>query len=323
MEETRWDEAIASFVSLNLAGHIVNCNQTFSDFVKYTKSELNGAHIEHVLNNAGRFFFHSLVYPKLRAVGQVEDIYITLETKESQLKDCLFSAKLFNENDQAVIDCIIFPVSRQIKYEKELKEINKRLEEVLKEKEALHTTLIEKQQQLLTLNKELKLYATRDSLTKLYNRRVFLDRLEQAIHRFNRTGESFSLMLLDIDYFKRVNDQYGHSVGDDVLIHLAHTMVYHQDMSFTSARFGGEEFVVLMPDLTEKAATEAAELLRELVEKAQFFSVPITISIGVSTFTSSDDSDTLILKADKAMYKAKQSGRNKVVHYNEIKNDTN
>lgn len=129
-------------------------------------------------------------------------------------------------------------------------------------------------------------------------------------------------MLLDIDYFKRVNDQYGHSVGDDVLIHLAHTMVYHQDLSFTSARFGGEEFVVLMPDLTEKAATEAAELLRAHVEKDQFFTVPITISIGVSTFTSSDDSDTLILKADKAMYKAKQSGRNKVVHYNQISHDT-
>lgn len=321
MEETRWDYAIASFVNLDLAGHIVNCNQTFADFVQYPKRELIGTHIEHVLNNAGRFFFHSLLYPKLRTEGQVEDAYIKLETKEAELKDCLFSAKIFEEHHTSMIDCIIFPVSRQIKYEKELKEINARLEQVLKEKDALHDSLIEKQQQLLALNKELKRYATRDSLTKLYNRRVFLDRLEQAIDRFYTTGELFSVMLLDIDFFKRVNDQYGHSIGDDVLIHLAYKMVHNQDKSFTSARFGGEEFVVLMPRLTEDTSIEAAEQLREQVEKDRFFAVPITISIGVATFNSNDDSDTLILKADKAMYKAKQSGRNKVVHYNDIERD--
>ena len=320
MMDIRWEKSIAGFVSLNSEGNIVSCNQSFAHLVQYEKSELIGIHFERVLNNAGRFFFHSILYPKLRLLKEVEDVYITLQTKESTSRDCLFNAKLFQE-DETVIDCVIIPVSRQIKYEKELKEINHRLEEVLKEKQALHDALIEKQQALVTLNKELKRYATRDSLTSLYNRRVFLGRLDQAIDVYHASHITFSILLLDIDYFKRVNDQFGHSMGDEVLIRLAHVMVYCQADTFTSARFGGEEFVVLMPELTKAPALEAAELLRKQVENDPDIAIPITISIGVATFTAEDDSDSLILKADKAMYHAKQTGRNKVIHYNDIPQD--
>lgn len=318
MNNLRWDQSVACFLVLSSEGSIIECNQTFCDFLEYRKEELLGKHIEYVLNNAGKFFFHSILYPKLRMAGHIGDIYLQLQTKDKVLKDCLFNAKLFSLENKQVIDCVIFPVSRQIKYEKELKEINNRLEHVLMEKDMLHDRLLEKQQELLALNKELKLYATRDELTQLYNRRIFLDYLGQMIERFTLDGDPFSIMLLDVDYFKCVNDQYGHSIGDDVLSHLAHKMVHSQHKTFINARFGGEEFVVLMPGLTEIEAIEKAESLRKTVEHDRSFVVPITISVGVATVSRDEDSDTLILKADKAMYKAKQTGRNKVVHYNQI-----
>ena len=162
--------------------------------------------------------------------------------------------------------------------------------------------------------------ALTDSLTGLYNRRYLTAHLDGQIARMNHGGKPMSLMMFDIDNFKRVNDSHGHAAGDSVLRELA-SRVSHNLRSFdTVARFGGEEFVIVMPDTNVAIACAVAERLRMDIEASGFAlsgataTIPITISIGVTTaFEAGDDSMAILKRADDALYRAKGSGRNRVV----------
>ena len=155
-----------------------------------------------------------------------------------------------------------------------------------------------------------------DSLTNLYNRRTLLELLEQDIHRASRYKTPFSLCMLDIDYFKHINDTYGHIVGDTVLKELSKLLRDNlRDIDYTG-RYGGEEFIVALPQTTLTQANEFSERLRNKIAALKFqgdtenmFS--ITISIGIAEFNEHYNSvDTLVNAADSAMYHAKKSGRN-------------
>ncbi|MGM0523290.1 MAG: diguanylate cyclase [Bacillota bacterium] len=321
MYQKHWDESICGLIVLDHSGIIVDCNQALLSLVGYSKEALIHQHFEILLNKAGRFFFYSLIYPSLRVEGFVRDAYLQVISVDQEAIDCSFNAKVFE--GEKVIDCAIIPITRQIAYEQELRDINRRLKVALEEKEALHVSLQKQQQELIDLNKDLTFYATRDFLTRLYNRRVFIQFLENSILSYRQSQVAFSIMLLDIDHFKFVNDHYGHSRGDEVLVHLANKMVFELPDTYISSRFGGEEFFVLMPSAGTSEAYRAAERFRRSIESDSTFFTPITVSIGIATMKDYDDCDSLLVKADKAMYKAKQSGRNKVVHDNQINNETN
>ena len=162
--------------------------------------------------------------------------------------------------------------------------------------------------------------ALTDSLTGLYNRRYLTAHLDGQIGRVERGGKSLSLIMFDIDFFKRVNDAHGHAVGDAVLQELA-SRVSGKLRSFdTVARMGGEEFVIVMPDTNVTIACAVAERLRQDIETTGFTApglaakLPITISIGVATALESGDTSEAILKrADDALYRAKAAGRNLAV----------
>jgi diguanylate cyclase (GGDEF)-like protein len=159
--------------------------------------------------------------------------------------------------------------------------------------------------------------AYRDPLTGAENRRAFMEKLEAEFHRTHRTGKSAAVIMLDIDHFKHVNDTHGHDAGDLVLKHLVTVLQGALRRIDSLGRIGGEEFAVLLPETTMKAATDLAERLRALVE-SQEVSLPgamvnYTISLGLAAIEPSAESASAVLKqADKAMYQAKHSGRNRV-----------
>jgi len=177
--------------------------------------------------------------------------------------------------------------------------------------------LEEKSAELAAVNKKLSQLAITDSLTQLFNRRRFNEILNKEIKRFSRRKYSaLSLMMIDIDHFKKLNDTYGHLAGDMVLREIAKLLKEGVRETDTVARFGGEEFVIVMPDTRLDGAAHKAEILVKRTEAAEFpghdTAIHVTISIGVAAYASGSPQD-LIHAADLALYQAKRSGRNAVV----------
>jgi len=159
--------------------------------------------------------------------------------------------------------------------------------------------------------KHLEQRVTKDYLTNAYNRAYLEERLEQLIQVEKR---AFGLILLDIDHFKKVNDTYGHLVGDDVLVHLVEALKGELRRGDTLARFGGEEFIILLPDANHEQTLNIAYKLQRYIADLDFENSPnITCSFGVESYDGEQEKRALLLSADNALYKAKESGRNTVV----------
>ncbi|MDI6901380.1 MAG: diguanylate cyclase [Anaerosomatales bacterium] len=159
--------------------------------------------------------------------------------------------------------------------------------------------------------------ATTDYLTGLGNRRAAMDRLRSEVERAQRTGRMLSVMISDIDHFKRVNDAFGHGAGDDVLRTVADAITASVRSYDHVMRFGGEEFLVISPETGAAEAVEIAERIRLAVAAARTSSekgaLSVTLSAGVSELAPGDDADRLLSRADDALYAAKEAGRDRVV----------
>ncbi len=166
--------------------------------------------------------------------------------------------------------------------------------------------------------KELEEKLYQDQLTGAYNRRAYDRRAAEEMDRFLRYGNVFSLLLIDADHFKKINDNYGHAVGDKCLkeiIKRTLTLLRKVDML---ARYGGEEFTIIMPETDKQAAKQAAEKIRKNIERIEFVykekKVKVTVSIGVAEISKDDKKfESLFERADIAVYQAKSNGRNQVV----------
>ena len=160
--------------------------------------------------------------------------------------------------------------------------------------------------------------ASTDELTGLPNRRAVFAYAESLMHLVRSRGGQLSVLMIDVDRFKRVNDAHGHSVGDEVLRHIARTLLAGLRSRDRLGRLGGEEFVVFLPDASVDQALQIAERMREGIECTPVATsagqLRVTISIGVSEVIDASDSVSLMLaRADAALYKAKAGGRNAVV----------
>jgi diguanylate cyclase (GGDEF)-like protein len=171
----------------------------------------------------------------------------------------------------------------------------------------------------IRMRESLHAQSIRDSLTALYNRRYLDETLPREIHRAGRHNQPISVLILDIDNFKRINDTFGHDAGDIVLKRLANLMLSAIRNNDVACRYGGEEFIIILPNAAIDTAVERAEQLRESMSKlaithnGQQLGM-MTVSIGVSTFPNHGASrDELIMKADMALYSAKSGGKNQVV----------
>ena len=165
-----------------------------------------------------------------------------------------------------------------------------------------------------------------DTLTGAHNRAAMNEMLEREVDLAHRHQTALSMVIFDLDHFKQINDNYGHATGDDVLrecVECSNQALRSTDMLF---RFGGEEFVVMLPGVNAEGAALAAERLRNIIEKHVFNSrqgvVPVTISVGTASLTLQDDVKTILERADKALYSAKKAGRNCVVCSDDLQKAT-
>jgi two-component system cell cycle response regulator len=168
-------------------------------------------------------------------------------------------------------------------------------------------------------NVRLEALAHRDPLTELLNRRALTEKLVAELDRARRYDSQVSLLMVDLDHFKRINDTHGHLVGDDMLMEFAGILLHAVRSVDVVARYGGEEFTIVLPETSEPGAVAFAERIRERVEAHQFAShenldLRLTSSIGVATFPSPgvESAEDLFQRADQALYRAKAEGRNKV-----------
>jgi len=172
-------------------------------------------------------------------------------------------------------------------------------------------------QQAMADKEKLERLATFDSLTGLYNRRAVLGRLGELINLANRYKEDFSLSMLDIDHFKMVNDHYGHLTGDEVLAKIATLIRRNVRDTDIVGRYGGEEFIIILPKTNLSSAWVVAERLRSIIEKSEMKDsagniFTITVSQGLAGWERDEDTTSLISRADEALYRAKEKGRNRV-----------
>lgn len=164
-------------------------------------------------------------------------------------------------------------------------------------------------------HEEIYRLTTIDGLTQIYNKRYFMEMLEREIARSNRYRRDMSLVMFDIDHFKKINDSHGHLAGDHVLKTLAFTIKGKVRREDLFSRYGGEEFSIVLPEIDGYNAHQFAEKIRRIVEVTDFIfeanKIPVTISMGVTTLDAdTNDAAGLIKKADERLYEAKKAGRN-------------
>ncbi|MBF0107637.1 MAG: diguanylate cyclase [Magnetococcales bacterium] len=162
------------------------------------------------------------------------------------------------------------------------------------------------------LEEKLRSLSYTDALTGLLNRRRLDELLYSEFGRADRYGHNFGFLIIDVDHFKRFNDEYGHDQGDRVLIHLAQAMKSHFRSVDSCCRYGGEEFAVILPNTQPQQVFEAAERFRQKIAQSEVDGLQVTVSIGISNHVHCSNLEALVKEADRALYRVKQGGRNGV-----------
>lgn len=171
--------------------------------------------------------------------------------------------------------------------------------------------------ELTQLARRYRKLSFRDDLTGLYNSRYFWERIDGELHRARRRGDSLGLLLMDLDHFKNVNDEWGHQFGDHVLEFTGDCIIEHSRRSDIAARVGGEEFAIVVPEADEPEAVRVGERIRQALESHAFEpdtdeTLHVTLSVGVAVAEpdSQSTAEQLYREADRALYRAKEEGRN-------------
>ncbi|CAM3510106.1 YfiR/HmsC family protein [Arcobacter aquimarinus] len=261
---------------------------------------------------------------------QLEEIYKNIEFQKEKLSNAVLDV---NEKEKIVESLINLQKEKQQEFEetkKDLEFLNLQIQEQ-KKNLLLKENVISNQKNIITImgllsmiiiilglngirqNRLLKSLSQIDTLSGLYNRRFMNQRIEEEISKYKRYETPFSILLVDVDFFKKINDNYGHDKGDLVIKKISTLMQQNTRDTDINARWGGEEFLILVPNSNLEGALTLANNLKQIIEKTNFETKEkITVSIGVSTFNENLNQEELLKLADNALYKAKNNGRNKV-----------
>ncbi|MEK3919549.1 diguanylate cyclase [Paenibacillus polymyxa] len=315
------DLAPCGYFSISDSGVVQSVNQTLLTMLGYERDELIGQHIESTMSVSNKVFFHTYFYPYIQLYGHVDEMYFTFRTRDQQAVPVLLNGVRQTRNGESVVDCVVVVMRKRIEHEKDilhtktkLQELYQATQEANKELERLHEEYKIKEQALIKVNDQLETLASTDLLTGLKNRRFFQEKMLESLMMFQEKQRYFSLLVVDIDHFKSINDTYGHPIGDLVLGNLAGLLQSVSRSTDVVARYGGEEFVIILPDCEEEQAIGIAERYRSQVASADWGEYNITVSIGAATVVEEDTEKTLFQRADNALYVSKTGGRNRVTH---------
>lgn len=316
-----WQRAPSGLVLVDEQGKIVQVNQTFYAWTGYTEKQLLNQPVSKIFTAESWLMYQGVLAFRLSSLGHVDEVHLNLLKEQKAFLPVLCSARYVDMNGSFFTALAMLPISRKDKLERELLEARHTAQialaenqRVINELEVMRVKLESRNHELYHLTLKLGHEAKSDPLTDLPNRRYFSfaleDRLAQA--GLNRHSDAFCVAMLDIDYFKPINDSHGHAVGDRVLKELAKLLASQMRGSDFVARIGGEEFAILMPETSLKEAFGALDRLRNSIELHQWEPVHVTCSIGVTGYLPEDTSDSLMARADLALYEAKRLGRNRV-----------
>lgn len=287
------ETVVDAIISIDKKGRIIFCNPAAKKIFKY-EEEMIGFNVTILMperyrkaHSKGIEKYLNTGYPKI--IGKtVELIGIRKDGSEFPIE---LSLSVWRTGDRCYFTGIIRDITKRKQIENKLMEANKKLEEL----------------------------SIRDSLTNVYNRRYVYQVLEIEFNRARRYKNPFSCLLIDVDYFKKINDQHGHPFGDKVLVNLASVLLKTTRPTDIISRFGGEEFFVILPGVDMNGAMDFAERTRYAVsklrteDKEKNICTVLTVSIGISAFTEHTPCVAeLINQADTALYEAKRLGRNRV-----------
>jgi diguanylate cyclase (GGDEF)-like protein len=245
-----------------------------------------------------------------------EGFHVKLQTQMEDIEDAFHPGRTLEE-----LRRLVFSKLKAIKSALECKqdEDERRIQETHQKMGELQSTLHSMKKEIhvvLERARTLEKEASRDALTGIHNRRAYETRIQEELQRFHRYNQGFSLVLFDVDHFKRVNDQYGHRAGDKCLKEIVNRIKPHLRKSDFMARYGGEEFMIILPGTSKEDAYRTAEKIRLLIERTRYVyqerDIPVTISLGVTSTCPTDRGvEGLFARVDGALYQAKNSGRNR------------
>lgn len=261
----------------------------------FNAAQLLHMRIHDLFSPAAKIMLESYVIPLLLHEGQCKEILLTLQTPAGDKMPVLLNARL-QQTAQSGAE-IFWSLSSAGQRDK------------------LYQEFLIARQQLEQKASMLQTLSQTDELTGLLNRRAFIERVERVLQLQQHAGKDLALLMLDIDHFKTINDQFGHDAGDQVLRQLGQMLRQSGRQTDSIARFGGEEFILLLPDTDRQAAICLAERLRKQVQSIQIGGQRLTISLGISTLHAGQAASFawLFKQADLALYQAKHAGRDQVV----------
>ena len=313
------DAIPCGLLRVSTASVILHSNRTLERWLGYATGELVGEPLERIFPPAARLYYLTSLRPLMDHNQWANEVYLQLRDREGHDLPVMVNGVPREHGSTPGYELAIMTMHKRHVIEEQLVETRRTAEQAVREQERAcaeleqaRAELFEKQRQLLTLNEKLEQMAATDALTGLPNRRAFNQAMEQQLALWRRKRIPVSLILIDVDFFKRINDTFGHATGDEVLRTVAQALGRNIREADLAARVGGEEFTVLMPDTTLSEATRLGERLRATIETLPDAPCPVTISLGVTEVATGDTVSSLFAGADHALYQAKESGRNRV-----------
>tara|TARA_R110002073_G_scaffold91604_4_gene215387 strand:+ start:1588 stop:2937 length:1350 start_codon:yes stop_codon:yes gene_type:complete len=296
--ESAFEYAAIGMALVSLEGRWLRVNNAAIELLGYSETEL--------LTND----FQALTHPD----DLDKDLELLREMLSGERDTYRMEKRYFHKNRQEIWALLSVSMVRDENGKPEY--VVSQMQDISAQKRA-EAALQQRQKQLEALNDRLEQLSSTDPLTQLNNRRALEGRLHEELSRSKRTGEPLSLLIVDVDHFKRYNDSYGHPEGDQALRALAAALRDVSRTNDTVARLGGEEFVLLLPHTDASGCCAVARRLAQLVSRLEGLRVAITVSTGGATLVPVIGSiriptaDALMRRADEALYRAKQEGRNR------------